>query len=175
MLGIPAVILAATRSAGGYRAPMRVSAGLLLYREKRETIEVLLVHPGGPFWAKKDEGAWSIPKGEIESGEDPYQVARREFEEELGSPPPTTEPIPLGSVIQRSGKVVHGWACEGDFDPDRLVSNTFSTEWPPRSGRISEFPEVDRAAWFDPTAARRKLNRAQGEFIDRLLARLGIG
>lgn len=171
MLGLPRAHPArGTR----YRAPMRVSAGLLVYRWEGDAIELLLVHPGGPFWAKKDDGAWSIPKGEVEADEDPYLVAGREFEEELGCPPPATDRIPLGSVTQRSGKVVHGWACEGDFDPAELVSNTFRAEWPPGSGRLVEFPEVDRAAWYGPAAARDKLNPAQGAFVDRLMDLLEI-
>lgn len=146
-----------------------ISAGILLYRRRAGVLEVLLAHPGGPFWANRDEGAWSLPKGEASEGEDYRDVARREFEEEIGVPVPGDHLHPLGSVTQRAGKVVHGWACEGDLDPARQHSNTFSMEWPPRSGRTREFPEVDRVAWFIPTTARRKLNPAQVVFIDRLL------
>ena len=144
------------------------SAGLLLYRVRDRGPEVLLVHPGGPFWKNRDEGAWSIPKGEIEPGETAIDVARREFEEELGRPAPESEFMPLGSVRQAGGKVVHAWAAPGDFDVDRLHSGSFEIEWPPRSGRRAAFPEVDRAGWFDLDAARRKINQAQAEFLDRL-------
>lgn len=154
---------------------MRISAGILLYRLPGDEPEVLLVHPGGPFWSKKDFGAWSIPKGEVDKGEERQACALREFEEELGSPlaagPETL--IDLGTVRQKSGKVVHAWAAEGDFDPATLNSNTVKIPWPPRSGRLRTFPEVDRAEWFDPTTARRKLNPAQSAFVDRLLEHLG--
>ena len=146
-----------------------VSAGVLLYRREAGVLEVLLAHPGGPFWAKRDEGAWSLPKGEADEGEDYLEVARREFEEEIGLPLPCDLPRSLGSVTQRAGKIVHGWACEGDVDPVRQRSNTFSMEWPPRSGRTEEFPEIDRVAWFPLQQARRKLNPAQVAFLDRLL------
>ena len=146
------------------------SAGLLLHRVHDGRLEVLLVHPGGPFWKKRDEGAWSIPKGEIEPGQSALDVARREFEEELGQPPPQTKFIPLGSVRQAGGKVVHAWAAPGDFDVDRLKSVSFDMEWPPRSGRTQAFPEVDRAEWFDLDTARRKILQAQSTFIDRLEA-----
>ena len=152
------------------------SAGILLYRDgDGGATEFLLVHPGGPYWAKRDEGAWSIPKGGIEAEEDSREAALREFDEELGSGAPDLEPgelIELGSVRQRAGKVVDAWAAEGDFDPAELDSNTFEIEWPPRSGREVEFPEVDRADWFELEAARRKLLPAQGEFLDRLLEHL---
>jgi predicted NUDIX family NTP pyrophosphohydrolase len=131
---------------------------------------VLLVHPGGPFWKRRDDGAWSIPKGEIEPGETALEVARREFREELGQDPPAAELTSLGSVRQAGGKVVHAWAAAGDFDPARLASATFEIEWPPRSGRRATFPEVDRAAWFDLLAARRKLLDPQRSFLDRLEA-----
>ena len=129
---------------------------------------MLLAHPGGPFWANRDEGAWSLPKGEVVEGEDYLQVARREFEEEIGFAVRCDDPRSLGSVTQKSGKVVFGWACEGDLDPAIQRSNTFSLEWPPRSGRTREFPEVDRVEWFDLEIALRKLNPAQALFVDRL-------
>ena len=151
------------------------SAGILLYRVPAGELEVLLVHPGGPFWARKDQGAWSIPKGEYEAGEDPRAGATREFEEELGAPLPADELIDLGTVKQRGGKVVTAFAAEGDLDPAAVRSNTFEMEWPPRSGRLREFPEVDRAGWFDPAAAREKLVPAQAELVDRLLGRLNAG
>lgn len=134
---------------------------------------MLLVHPGGPFWVTKDLGAWSVPKGEIEDGEEPRACALREFEEELGTPLgcDSAELIELGSVRQKSGKVVHCWAAEGEFDPATLRSNTFSMEWPPRFGAEREFPEVDRAEWFGHEEARRKINPAQVDFLDRLKAR----
>jgi predicted NUDIX family NTP pyrophosphohydrolase len=151
------------------------SAGILLYRHGAGGREVLLVHPGGPFWAKKDEGAWSIPKGQIETEEEPRACAIRELEEELG-PAPELEPeelIELGSIRQRAGKVVEAWAAEADFDPATLDSNTFEMEWPPRSGAQRSFPEVDRAKWFGLEAARAKILPAQAEFLDRLLEHLG--
>jgi predicted NUDIX family NTP pyrophosphohydrolase len=150
------------------------SAGILLFRIAGESIEVLLAHPGGPFWAKKDLGAWSIPKGACEEGEELLDCALRELGEELGSrfdfPPDAL--IELGSVRQKGGKVVHCWAAEGDFDPAALRGNTFAIEWPPRSGAQREFPEVDRAEWFAPAEARRKILPAQADFVDRLLDRL---
>jgi predicted NUDIX family NTP pyrophosphohydrolase len=130
--------------------------------------EVLLVHPGGPFWAKRDEGAWSIPKGEYEDGEDPRACALREFEEELGTPLAATELVELGSVRQKNGKLVTAWAADGDLDASAIRSNTFTLEWPPRSGRMREFPEVDRAAWFGLEEAREKINAAQSALLDRL-------
>ncbi len=150
------------------------SAGVLLYRNGAEGLEVLLVHPGGPFWAKRDLGAWSIPKGEYEEGEAARECALRELEEELGvSPQLDVEAlIDLGAVRQKSGKVVEAWAAEGDFDPADLSSNGFAIEWPPRSGEQREFPEVDRAEWFEPELARRKILPAQAELIERLLERL---
>ncbi len=151
------------------------SAGLLLFRRRDDGIEVLLAHPGGPLWKKRDAGAWSVPKGEIESDEEPLDVARREFEEETGHEPPDGECLPLGEVKQKSGKVVGAWACEGDLDPATAVSNTFPLEWPPGSGNWIDVPEVDRVEWFGPDEARRRLNPAQAEFVDRLLARLGAG
>ena len=147
--------------------PVR-SAGLLLFRRSSAGLEVLVVHPGGPFWARKDLGAWSLPKGEYDDDEDPAVCARREFAEELGTAPPDGELLDLGEVRLKSGKVVVAWAVEGDLDTAEIVSNTFETEWPPRSGRRQEFPEVDRAEWFGPAEARTKLNPAQAEFVDRL-------
>ena len=149
------------------------SAGLLLYRKRGEGIEVLLVHPGGPFWADRDAGSWSVPKGEVEIGEEALAVARREFEEETGHSPPAGDPIDLGEIRQASGKVVHAWAVEGDLDPARVTSNTFMMEWPPRSGRQQEFPEVDRAQWFGLDEARERINPAQAAFLDRLSGRFG--
>jgi predicted NUDIX family NTP pyrophosphohydrolase len=146
-----------------------VSAGILLYRRRTEVVEVLLAHPGGPFWANRDDGAWSLPKGEVDDAADYLEVARREFEEEVGVALQCDEPQSLGPVTQKSGKVVFGWACEGDLDPADQRSNTFSMEWPPRSGRSQEFPEVDRVGWFSLAIARRKLNPAQAMFVDRLL------
>jgi predicted NUDIX family NTP pyrophosphohydrolase len=135
-------------------------------------IEVLLGHMGGPFWARKDDGAWSIPKGEYGPDEDAFAAAVREFEEELGSPSPASGYAELGSVRQSNGKTVTAWAVEGNLDTDAIVSNTFEIEWPPRSGRMQSYPETDRAAWFDVDAARPKLVKGQAEFLDRLLAAL---
>jgi predicted NUDIX family NTP pyrophosphohydrolase len=151
--------------------PVR-SAGILLFRHAAAGPEVLLVHPGGPFWARRDEGAWSIPKGEHADGEEPVDCARREFAEETGSALALEALVPLGEVRQRSGKRVAAWAVEGDLDPETVRSNTFELEWPPRSGRRQEFPEIDRAAWFDADTARRKLTTAQVTFVDRLLEHL---
>jgi len=147
----------------------KTSAGILLHRERDGAREVLLVHPGGPFWARKDAGAWSIPKGEYEEGDDPRACALREFEEELGSPLPAgTELTELGTVRQSGGKVITGYAAPGDLDADAITSNTFTIEWPPRSGRSQEFPEVDRAGWFALDEAREKINQAQAGFLVRL-------
>jgi predicted NUDIX family NTP pyrophosphohydrolase len=146
-----------------------VSAGILLYRQREATLEVLLVHPGGPVWARRDLGAWSVPKGEyVEGEEDPLQAARREFAEELGSPVPAGEPVDLGEVRQKSGKRVRVWALPGDLDTAQIHSNTFTMEWPPRSGRMREFPEVDRAEWFSLAEARERINPAQAALLDRL-------
>jgi predicted NUDIX family NTP pyrophosphohydrolase len=151
----------------------RRSAGILLHRDGRGGREVLLVHPGGPFWAKKDLGAWSIPKGEYEDGEDPLVNALREFEEETGTRLEVGEdPVELGTVVQRGGKEVTAWAVPGDLDPASVRSNTFTMEWPPRSGRQAEFPEIDRAAWFGIDEAREKLVPAQAELVDRLVERV---
>jgi predicted NUDIX family NTP pyrophosphohydrolase len=143
------------------------SAGILLFR--RDPLEVLLVHPGGPFFAKKDAGVWSIPKGEYDASEDPLACARREFAEELGSPLPPGDAVELGEIKQRGGKVVTAFAVEGDVDATAAESNTFEMEWPPRSGRTASFPEIDRAEWFDVDTAREKLVPAQAAFVDRLL------
>ena len=147
-----------------------LSAGILAYRKGAGGLEVLLVHPGGPFWRKKDNGAWSIPKGEMDGADDPEQAARREFAEELG-PSALIGPLrALGEIRQLGGKRVIAFAGEGDFDPATLASNTFDIEWPPRSGRRQTFPEVDRAEWFDIESARPKMLSAQVELLDRLLA-----
>jgi predicted NUDIX family NTP pyrophosphohydrolase len=143
------------------------SAGLLMFRERARELEVLLVHPGGPFWARKDEGAWSIPKGEIDEGEDPLTAARREVAEELGTAP-EGHFVPLEPVRQPGGKIVHAWAIAADIDPDTITSNTFEMEWPPRSGRRQRFPEVDRAAWFTMSEARAKILRGQLPILDAL-------
>ena len=144
------------------------SAGLLLFRQRPEGAEVLLVHPGGPFWARKDEGAWSIPKGEFGEEEDPLAAAMREFEEETGARP-AGEFVPLEPLKQPGGKLIFAWALGSDFDPASLKSNTFSMEWPPRSGRRQEFTEVDRAAWFGVESARRKILKGQAGFLDQLI------
>ncbi|HZP10774.1 NUDIX domain-containing protein [Methyloceanibacter sp.] len=148
----------------------KLSAGILMYRGKGPLLEVLLVHPGGPFWAKKDKGAWSIPKGEYEQGENPLAVARREFEEELGAAPPSGDYRMLGEIRQPSRKLITAFAVQGDFDPARLKSNRFEMEWPPKSGKIQSFPEVDRAAWFGVDEARQRMLPGQAPFVDRLLA-----
>jgi predicted NUDIX family NTP pyrophosphohydrolase len=153
------------------------SAGVLLFRN-RAAPEVLLVHPGGPFWAKKDLGSWSLPKGEPGEGEERPECALRELAEELGPATPSLgvdDLIELGSIRQKGGKLVHAWAAEADFDPAALSSNSFELEWPPRSGARREFPEVDRAEWFDPGEARQRILVAQAELIDRLLEALGGG
>jgi predicted NUDIX family NTP pyrophosphohydrolase len=145
------------------------SAGLLLYRRTGARIEVLLGHMGGPYFARRDDGAWSIPKGEYGPDEEPLAAARREFTEEFGTAPPSTDAaVALGEVRQRSGKLVTAWAIEADFDADTIVSNTFEIEWPPRSGRRQEFPEIDRAAWFDVATARTKMIVGQDALLDRL-------
>lgn len=147
----------------------KFSAGLLAYRLAPD-VEVLIVHPGGPFWKNKDDGAWSIPKGEYKpDAEDPLGAARREFAEELGTTPPTDGYEPLGSVRLKSGKQIDAWAVALDLDAEAIESNTFTMEWPPKSGKQAEFPEVDRAAWCSPNEARTKLNPAQGPLVDRLL------
>jgi predicted NUDIX family NTP pyrophosphohydrolase len=146
----------------------RTSAGLLMFRRRGSTVEFLLVHPGGPFWKNKDVGAWSIPKGEYKEGEQALAAAKREFEEETGIAP-GSEFFALGEVKQSGGKIVTAWAFEGDCDAHAIQSNTFSIEWPPKSGKMREFPEVDRAAWFPIEAARKKILTAQAEFLDRLM------
>jgi predicted NUDIX family NTP pyrophosphohydrolase len=146
------------------------SAGLLLFKRRDGKVQVFLVHPGGPFWRKKDAGAWSIPKGEYEEGEDPLAAAKREFEEETGIKP-QGKFIALGEIKQPSGKVVSAWAFEGDCSPKEIQSNTFSMEWPPKSGHKREFPEVDRADWFALDDARRRIVKGQIGFLDRLMAR----
>lgn len=153
----------------------KFSAGILLYRRAPSGLEVFLIHPGGPFWAKKD--AWSIPKGEYEPDEDPLAAARREFQEETGSAlaveRPESDFLPLGEIRQPSGKQVTAWALVGDFDPATLVSNTCLIEWPPRSGKQMEIPEADRSAWFTIDAARKKIFKGQDKLLDRLVAALG--
>jgi len=152
--------------------PARTSAGLLLYRTANGALQVLIAHMGGPFWARKDDGAWSIPKGEHDPGEDPRAAAAREFTEELGAAPPAGQWVELGAARQSGGKVVTAYALRGDFDPATAVSNTFELEWPRGSGRIRSFPEVDRVAWFDLATARTKLVRGQVPLLDRLAEHL---
>jgi predicted NUDIX family NTP pyrophosphohydrolase len=146
----------------------RRSAGILLYRTTSGPLEVLLVHPGGPFFSRKDLGSWGIPKGEYEPDEEPLHCATREFAEELGQAPPTGPMTPLGEIRQRNGKIVTAWGLEGDLDADAISSNTFAAEWPPRSGRMQEFPEIDRAAWLTLEAAAEKIIEAQQPLLDRL-------
>jgi len=150
------------------------SAGLLLYRRQGDTVEVFLAHPGGPLWKNRDLGVWTIPKGLVEPGEEPLAAACREFAEETGIEP-TGPFLPLGSVKQKGGKTVEAWAFAGDADPDAVCCNTFRMEWPPRSGKFIEIPEIDRCGWFDPQTAKSKLNPAQAEFVDRLLETLATG
>jgi len=150
----------------------RISAGLILYRRRGGALEVLLVHPGGPYWAKRDLGAWSIPKGEVEPGEDAMSAALREFHEETGFPV-SGPALPLGQAKQRSGKIVAAWAMAGDVDARRAKSNRVTIEWPPRSGQRLEFPEVDRAEWFELAEARRRILPGQACFLDTLAGRLG--
>jgi predicted NUDIX family NTP pyrophosphohydrolase len=150
----------------------RKSSGLLLFREISNGLEVLLVHPGGPFWVKKDEGAWSIPKGEIDNNEDPLAGALREFNEETGATV-AGDAFPLEPLRQPGGKLVYAWAMKGEFDPSGLKSNTFTMEWPPKSGRQQEFPEVDRATWFAIEIAKRKILKGQAGFLSELEVKLG--
>lgn len=142
----------------------------MLFRERDGVLEVLLAHPGGPFWARKDDGAWSVVKGELAPGEEPLAGARREFAEELGHPPPEGPVVELGEVVQRAGKRVVAFAIEGDLDPARIVPGTFELQWPPRSGRTQSFPEVDRVAWFDLPTAATKLVAGQVPLLERLAA-----
>lgn len=153
------------------RTPGKQSAGILLYRIIDGALEVFLVHPGGPFFKNKDEGSWSIPKGEFLDDEEALAAAKREFEEETGQPV-NGEFIELGNIRQKSGKVVYGWALEGDIDHEGILSNTFEIEWPPRSGRQITIPEIDRAGWFEPDMAKQKINPAQVAFIDRLVSHI---
>lgn len=148
------------------------SAGLLIYRRTGTSLEVFLVHPGGPFWAKKDLGAWSIPKGEWADNESPLAAARREFHEETGLAAPQNC-LALGEVKQAGGKLVTAWGAEGDYDPTQLVSNQCQIEWPPRTGRLIDIPEVDRAAWFSIAQARNRILKSQAPFLDRLIRELG--
>jgi predicted NUDIX family NTP pyrophosphohydrolase len=151
----------------------RLSAGILLFREREGRLEVLLGHPGGPFFAKKDEGSWTVLKGEADPGEELPAVARREFAEETGQEPPDGTMLELGQVRQRGGKTVVAWALAGDVDPATARSNTFEMEWPPRSGRLREFPEIDRVEWFDLESGRRKILPAQAPFLERLERAIG--
>ena len=153
----------------------KLSAGLLLYRFGDDGVEVLIGHPGGPFWARKDDGAWSIPKGEYTDGDDPWTVARREFEEEIGKPPPDGPRIDFDPVRQPSGKVITAFAVHGDLDLAGARSNTFELEWPKGSGKIREFPEIDRVGWFSVAEARSKLLKGQRPLLDRLLAAVEAG
>jgi predicted NUDIX family NTP pyrophosphohydrolase len=152
--------------------PNKKSAGLLLFRQKSGELEVLLAHMGGPYWEKKDEGSWSIPKGEFDENEDPLNAAKREFEEETGTVP-VGDFIPLEPLKQPSGKLIYAWAVKADFDPTTLRSNMFSIEWPPQSGKQQEFPEIDRAAWLTPENAKRKILKGQAQFLDQLQTILG--
>jgi predicted NUDIX family NTP pyrophosphohydrolase len=156
-------------SSGAGMSARPVSAGVLLFRRPAVGLEVLLGHLGGPFWAAKDAGAWSIPKGEVSAGEAPFAAARREFTEEMGTPPPSEGYLDLGE-LSTGRKQLHVWAVEHDFDANRAVSNTFTLEWPPRSGRMQDFPEIDRAAWWAIEAARERLAKGQQPYLDRLVA-----
>jgi predicted NUDIX family NTP pyrophosphohydrolase len=152
----------------------KVSAGLLPYRRRDDSVQVFLVHPGGPFWARKDLGAWSIPKGEYGAHDDPLAAAKREFEEETGFSA-SGDFTALTPVKQPGGKIIYVWAFEGDYDPSRIKSNTFRVEWPPRSGKQQEFPEVDRAAWFSLNEAKRRISKGQVGFLNELCRMLGAG
>lgn len=149
------------------------SSGILLHRVRGQGLEVLLVHPGGPFWGRRDLGAWSIPKGECGSDEDPLKAARREFQEELGVAAPDGQAVDLGEVRQKGGKLVRAWALAGDLDPAQILSNTFPLQWPPRSGKWIDVPEVDRAQWFSLDDARERINPAQIELLERLVQTVG--
>ena len=166
-------MLSSSITAASRLMPSQHSAGLLLYREIAGNLEVLLVHPGGPYWAKKDDGAWSIPKGEFADSEAPLEAARREFREETGAAPPAGDPLALDPVRQPSGKIVHAWAIRGQFDVSTLRSNVFAMQWPPRSGQLQEFPEVDRAAWFPVTLAKRKIAKGQLPILIQFEAHFG--
>lgn len=150
------------------------SAGILLYRTKSDRLEVLIAHPGGPFFTKKDSGFWSIPKGLYDDNEEAFKAAKREFEEEIGSPPPNGQYIELGEIKRKDGKNIKAWAVEGDIDEASVKSNNFEMQWPPKSGNIQEFPEIDRAEWLDLTAASQKLQLAQTEFLERLARYLKV-
>lgn len=152
---------------------IRSSAGIVLYRRIETGLEVLLAHPGGPLFRNRDAGHWSIPKGEPDENEPLLETARREFAEETGHPVPNGQLLPLGSIVQKGGKVVHGWAVEGDLDPSAARSETFEMEWPPRSGAMQSFPEIDRVEWFDRDEARRRIKPAQVLLLDRLDEILG--
>jgi predicted NUDIX family NTP pyrophosphohydrolase len=149
----------------------KLSGGILMFRRREQEVEFFLVHPGGPFWQKKDLGAWSIPKGEYDPGEDPFEAAKREFEEETGMKPRGTF-TPLGEIKQPGGKIISVWAVEGDWSTDAIRSNTFSIEWPPKSGQQKEFPEIDRAAWFRLEEARVRIVKGQVGFLGRLMSQL---
>lgn len=146
----------------------KTSAGILFYRIQKNKLEVLLVHPGGPFWSRKDDGAWSVPKGEVELNEDLLEAATREVKEELGIEP-EGKPIPMNPLKQKSGKLIHCWALRQNLDPTKIVSNFFELEWPPKSGHKKQFPEVDKAAWFDVPSARKKILPGQAGFLDELI------
>jgi predicted NUDIX family NTP pyrophosphohydrolase len=150
----------------------RTSAGVLLFRRRASGLEVLIGHPGGPAWVRKDHGHWTVPKGEIEPGEEPLAVARREFQEETGHPVPAGPMIELGEIRQKGGKLVLAWGVEGDLDPATAVSNSYELEWPPRSGQLQSFPEIDRVAWFDLEQAALRLKATQVPFLERLEAAL---
>ena len=153
----------------------RISAGIVLWRRRDGVLEVLLGHPGGPYFKKKRSGDWTVPKGEVEPGESLDAVARREFEEETGHAVPGGTMVDLGQITQKGGKVVFAWGVEGDLDPAAATSNTFEVEWPPRSGRMETFPELDRVEWFDLPSAREAVREAQGPLLDRLEEALGDG
>lgn len=150
------------------------SAGILLYRNKNGVVEVFLGHPGGPFFVKKDDGVWSIPKGEYKNGENPLQAAQREFQEEIGKPVPAKKFLHLGSVKLSGGKTIYAWAAKGEIDENDIKSNSFSIEWPPKSGQKQEFPEIDRAGWFSLPRAANKLSKSQVVFLERLAELLKI-
>jgi predicted NUDIX family NTP pyrophosphohydrolase len=152
----------------------KLSAGILVYKRINNQVEVLLAHPGGPFWAKKDLGAWSIPKGEYEEDEDPFDAAKREFKEEIGQNAPSGDYYELGESKQKSGKIIMAWAVEADLDAGQVKSNTFEMEWPPRSGQKQEFPEIDKAEWFFLNKATKKINQGQQVFLERLIEKLQI-